>query len=294
MPAAALIALWAYYPLARGLVIAFQDYKLVKGSTWVGLDNFISVFTQPIFYKALVNSFLYVGLTIVIGFFIPIFLALALNEIPRGKVLFRTLFYLPAMTSPIVIAFLWRQFYDKSEQGLLNVVFAPFISSLNSWFGTSFPVTNDWLGNPQLAMFAVVLPGIWAGAGPGSILYLAALKNIPEERYEAADLDGASWWHKIRWVTIPGLRPLMLINLLGVFIGGFKAMENIFVLTGGGPLFATHTLGLEVWTNAFMFLKFGYATAAAWVMGAILIGFTLIQIRYLLNMRFGTIASNPR
>jgi multiple sugar transport system permease protein len=137
-------------------------------------------------------------------------------------------------------------------------------------------------------MFAVVLPGVWAGAGPGSVLYLAALKNIPDERYEAADLDGASWWHKVRFITLPGLKPLILINLLGVFIAGFKAMENIFVLTGGGPLYSTHTIGLEVWTNAFMYLKFGYATAAAWVMGAILIGFTLVQIRNLTRMRFGT------
>jgi multiple sugar transport system permease protein len=137
-------------------------------------------------------------------------------------------------------------------------------------------------------MFAVVLPGIWAGAGPGSILYLAALKNIPGERYEAADIDGASWWHKVRYIAMPGLKPLILINLLGVFIAGFKAMENIFVLTGGGPLYSTHTIGLEVWKNAFVFLKFGYATAAAWVMGAILIGFTVMQIRYLTRLRFTT------
>ena len=87
-------------------------------------------------------------------------------------------------------------------------------------------------------------------------------------------------------LRLPGLKPLILINLLGVFIAGFKAMENIFVLTGGGPLYATHTIGLEVWTNAFVFLKFGYATAAAWVMGAILIGFTVMQIRYLTKLRF--------
>ena len=285
-PAALSLLVWSYYPLAKGLVIAFQDYRIAKGAQWVGLDNFISVFTQPIFYKALVNSFLYVGLSILFGFLLPIFLALALNEIPRGKVFFRTVFYLPAMTSPIVVAFLWRQFYDKADTGLLNTVLAPFISGINTVFHTAIPLANDWLGSPSLAMFAVVLPGIWAGAGPGSILYLAALKNIPEERYEAADLDGASWVDKIRYLTLPGLKPLILINLLGVFIGGFKAMENIFVLTGGGPLYATHTMGLEIWTNAFMFLKFGYATAAAWVMGAILIGFTLIQIRSLLRMRF--------
>ncbi|MER3496927.1 MAG: hypothetical protein C4320_09300 [Armatimonadota bacterium] len=140
-------------------------------------------------------------------------------------------------------------------------------------------------------MLAVVLPGIWAGAGPGSILYLAALKNIPVERYEAADLDGANWARKIRTITLPGLKPLILINLLGVFVAGFKAMENVFVLTNGGPLNATRTIGLEVWQNAFMFLKFGYATAAAWVMGSILLGFTLIQIRTLLRMRFGTAPS---
>jgi ABC-type sugar transport system permease subunit/ABC-type glycerol-3-phosphate transport system substrate-binding protein len=293
LPAGLTILTWSYYPLLRGLVIAFQDYKITEGTRWVGLDNFIGVFTQPVFYKALWNSFLYVGLSLLIGFFLPIFLALALNEIPRAKVFFRTVFYLPAMTSPILIAFLWRQFYDKSENGLLNSLTGPIIDKVINpvwtFFGNeALPLANDWLGNPSLAMFAVVLPGIWAGAGPGSILYLAALKNISEERYEAADIDGANWFHKIRFIVLPGLKPLILINLLGVFIAGFKAMENIFVLTQGGPLNATRTIGLEVWQNAFMFLKFGYATAAAWVMGSILIGFTLIQIRSLLNMRFST------
>ncbi|MEM4408757.1 MAG: sugar ABC transporter permease, partial [Candidatus Caldarchaeum sp.] len=295
-PAVVSLLVWAYYPLFRGLLIAFQDYRIMKEPTWVGLDNFIDVFTSYTFYKGLVNSFLFVGLTIGIGFFIPLFLALALNEIPRFTVFFRTLFYLPAMTSGIVIAFLWRQFYDRSERGLLNQVLSPVFSALNggidfinNFLGTQiayFEKTHDWLGDPHLAMFAVVLPGIWAGAGPGSILYLAALKNVSEELYESADIDGASWWQKIRYVTIPALRPLILINLLGAFIGGFKAIEQIFILTGGGPLYATHTLGLEVWQNAFMFLKFGYATAAAWVMGSILIGFTVLQIRTLLKYRF--------
>lgn len=292
IPAGGSILVWSYYPLLKGLVIAFQDYRIIKGTKWVGLDNFISVFTQPIFYKALWNSFLYVGLTILIGFLVPIFLALILHEIPKFKVLFRTIFYLPAMTSPVVIALLWRQFYDRTEQGTLNQLLWPFLQLWNAvshfFGGAPLPLAYDWLGNPSLAMFAVVLPGVWAGAGPGSILYLAALKNVPEERYEAADLDGASWLSKIRHITLPGLRPLVLINLLGVFIGGFKAMENVFVMTGGGPMYATHTIGLEVWTNAFMFLKFGYATAAAWVMGAILIGFTLIQIRTLTKMKFTT------
>ena len=293
LPAAASIMLWSYYPLGRGLVIAFQDYRIIGPPRWVGLDNFIGVFTQPVFYRSILNSFIYVGLSLAIGFFLPIFLALALNEIPRGRVLFRTIFYLPAMTSSIVVSLVWRQFYDKSNSGLLNTLLAPVILHVVNpvliFAGRPpVPLANDWLGNPSLAMFSVVLPGIWAGAGAGSILYLAALKNISAERYEAADIDGANWKQKIWHITMPGLKPLILINLLGVFIGGFKAMENIFVLTQGGPLNATRTIGLEVWQNAFMYLKFGYATAAAWVMGSILIGFTLIQIRSLLRMKFTT------
>jgi len=295
-PAALSILTWAYYPLARGLIIAFQDYKVFLPPKWVGLDNFIGVFSQPVFYQAILNSFAFVTLSLAIGFVLPIALALALNEIPFGKVFFRTVYYLPAMTSAIVVSFLWRQIYDKQPTGLLNSLCAPLIEHLinpvRSFLHMApWPTANDWLGTPTLAMFAVVLPGIWAGAGPGSILYLAALKNISQDRYEAADIDGANWWQKIRYITLPGLKPLILINLLGVFIAGFKAMENIFVLTQGGPVNTTRTIGLEVWQNAFMYLKFGYATAAAWVMGAILVGFTLIQIKSLLRMRFSTAPS---
>jgi multiple sugar transport system permease protein len=198
------------------------------------------------------------------------------------------------MTSSILVAFVWRQFYDKTDKGLLNSLLSPVIEHVvnpvwHGWFhGSEIPLANDWLGNPTLAIFAVVLPGVWAGAGPGSILYLAALKNISEDRYEAADIDGANWWEKIVHITLPGLKPLILINLLGVFIASFKAAENILVMTNGGPLNSTRTIGLEVWQNAFMYLKFGYATAAAWMMGAILVGFTLIQIRNLTRMRFST------
>lgn len=290
LPALLSILVWSYYPLSKGLLIAFQDYRVLKGPQWVGLDNFISVFTSQIFWRSLLNSLLYVSLSLTIGFFLPIFLALALNEIPRGKVFFRTLFYLPAMVSSVVVAYLWRQFYDKTETGILNSLLAfptDLLNTVAGWLHLGhIEKAHDWLGNPSLAMFAVVLPGIWAGAGPGSILYLAALKNIPDERYEAADLDGANWVQKTRFIIFPGLRTLILINLVGVFIASFKTMDTVFVLTGGGPLYSTHTIGLEVWTNAFMFLRFGYATAAAWVMGSILIGFTLTQIRSLLRVKF--------
>ena len=104
--------------------------------------------------------------------------------------------------------------------------------------------------------------------------------------YEAADLDGAGIWTKIWRVTLPTLKPLILINLIGATIGAFQAAQNILVMTGGGPLYATHTLGLEVFYNAFLYLKFGYATAAAWIMGALLVGFTLFQLRMMRDLKF--------
>ncbi len=135
-------------------------------------------------------------------------------------------------------------------------------------------------------MLCIVLPGIWAGAGPGSIIYLAALKTVPDEMYEAAEIDGASVWQKIFKVTLPYLKPLILINFLGAFIGSFQATQNIFVMTMGGPEMSTHTLSLEIFFNAFIYLKFGYATAMAWVMGAMLVGFTLYQLRIFQRVQF--------
>lgn len=277
-PAVLSIALWAYLPLLRGMVMAFQDYKILGGGHWIGLDNFIEAVGQETFWRGILNSVYFTGWLLGLGFALPIVLALLLNEIPRGKVLFRVLYYLPAVTTSVVVALLWKQFWDPTPNGLFNKIVA-----LAGLFGGK---PQLWLQDPSEAMFAVVLPMVWAGAGPGSIIYLAALQSIPDEMYEAADLDGAGFFTKIARITIPALSPLILINLVGATIAAFKIMEPILVQTAGGPDYATHTIGLEVWYNAFMYLKFGYATAAAWLMGALLIGLTIYQLRVLRGVRF--------
>jgi multiple sugar transport system permease protein len=294
LPALASIALWAYVPLARGLTMAFQDYKITQPPRWVGMDNFIEAAAQQSFWIGMLNSLEYVALSLGIGFFLPIILAIMLSEIPWGKTLFRTLYYLPAVTSGLVIIFMWRQFYAAGADGLFNQLLSSGAGAWNGFAGLlhlpwhfDTNVAIDWLNDPKWAMIAVVLPGIWAAAGPGSIIYIAALKMVPESLYEAADLDGAGVWHKITRIALPSIKPLIVINLVGAFIGSFKSMESIFVLTGGGPLQRTHVIGLEIWYNAFVYLKFGYATAAAWMMGILLIGFTLYQLRILRNVRFG-------
>ena len=274
-PALLAVLTWAYYPLLRGMVMAFQDYRILGGSRFVGLDNFINVLSQGLFWTALLRSLQYVAFALGLGFFVPIFLALMLAEVPRGKMLYRTLYYLPAVCSGVVIMFLWKWFYDPTPQGLFN--------SIVGFFGIE---PQLWLNNSKQAMLCIILPGIWAGAGPGSIIYLAALKSIPDEMYEAADVDGAGIWKKIRHVVFPMLKPLIIINFVGAFIGAFKAMENVFIMTGGGPDNATHVMGLEIWYNAFMFLKFGFATAEAWILGSLIIGFTMYQLRILKDIRF--------
>jgi len=273
---------WAYYPLARGAIIAFQDYQVMGGSQFIGLDNFVKVFTEPLFLKATLNTFLWVALQLALTFFPPIILAIILDEIPKGKLFFRIIFYLPAVMSSLVVAYLWLWMFSPNSDGLLNSMLIKL-----GLVDTNEPVR--WLtSNQLLAMLCVIVPGIWAGVGPGCIIYLAALKSIPEDIYEAADLDGAGPIRKALGITIPYLKPLVIINFVGAFIGAFRSWEGIFVMCGSGPADGTHVLGMEVWFNAFAYLRFGYATAVAWIIGAALVGFTVYQLRILRNVRFTT------
>lgn len=352
------VLLWQYYPLLRGMVMAFQDYRILQGSrsAWVGLDHFAELFSHPAFYRYLFQTLWYVALSIGIGFFIPIVLAVMLSELPVGGGMFRTIYYLPGVTASLVTLFLWKEMiFSPGEQGILNqliilvnnwpiglaiatkllavcawlavlallwmiplrrsisewpqriawtlpalgfaglsfYLIGPFdLSQLAGFFRTRWEIpAQGFLLDPSLAMFCIVVPTIWASAGPGCLIYLAALKTIPEEQYEAADLDGAGLWDKVIHIMTPHLRALILINLVGAFIGAFQASDNIFVMTGGGPIDRTETLGLHIWFQSFLYLNFGYATAAAWVLGAMVIGLTLIQLRALRRVEFRTAAA---
>ncbi len=278
LPAVATVLLWRYLPLIRGAFMAFMDYRIIGESTWVGLDNFILLAGDPVFWWSLLMTLFYVSLSISLQFTAPIILALLLAEVPRGKMLYRIIYYLPAITSGLVIMFLWKKFYDPST-GLFNSILTTFGLPRSDWLAS---------GTWWLPMVCVVIPMVWASAGPRCLIYLAALKSVPEDMYEAADIDGASTLQKVTRITLPYLKPLIIINFVGAFIGAFQAMEQIFVMTGGGPARATHTIGLEIWYNAFMYLRFGYATAEAWLLGTMLIGFTVYQLQILKKVKFTT------
>lgn len=274
-PAIISIAVWSYYPLIKGALMAFQNYRLVGESTWLGLDNVISVATDANFWLYIRKTFKFVAISLSLGFAVPIILALLLTEVPRGKVFFRTLFFLPQMSSGLVIALMWKMMYSSTDTGVLNkllvaVGLAP----------------QAWLQDPFWAMACCILPGIWAGAGMGSLIYIAALSSFPPDFYEAAAIDGAGLWKRLVHITLPQLLPLIVINFVGAFIGAFQGMGSIFLLTFGGPGNETMVLSLAIWQEAYNNLRFSTATTMGWFLGVGLIGFTYLQIRFLRRVEF--------
>ncbi|HWL54245.1 MAG TPA: extracellular solute-binding protein [Chthoniobacteraceae bacterium] len=276
-PALALMLVWHYVPLLRGTLMAFQDYQLILDSAFIGLDNFAIVLFDPTFWRSILATFHFAAYTLSFGFAIPVLLAYALHLIPRYKILYRTVYYLPAVMSATAIFFLWRELF--SVDGPLNLALRLF----------GLEARRAWTEDPALAMLSCVVPGIWAGAGPGCLIYLAALKTIPEEQFEAAEIDGAGFLHKTTKIVLPHLRPLVFINFIGAIAAAFHGATNILIMTGGGPEGATEVASLKIFFEAFVRLRFGPATAMAWILGSMLIGVTALQLKRLGRMEFKTV-----
>ena len=275
-PALVLTLTWSYLPLIRGTGMAFQDYQLILPSKFVGLDNFANVLFDAAFWNSLLATFHYAAWTLTIGFAAPIALAYALHLIPKHKILFRILYYLPAVISSAAVFFLWRELFGA--ESLLNHMLRVM----------GFEARRAWTDEPALAMLSCVLPGIWAGVGPGCLIYLAALKTIPVEQFEAAEIDGAGFLAKTRLIVYPGLKGLIVINFTGAVAASFHGATNILIMTGGGPNGATEVTSLLLFFEAFTRLRFGHATAMAWIIGSMLIGFTVLQLQRLSRMEFKT------
>jgi multiple sugar transport system permease protein len=291
-PALLTIAVWMYWPLIKGSIIAFQNYSVLGDSVYVGAQNFADVLFNPEFWVSLKVSLFYALLFMVFGFWAPIGLAFLLQEVPTGKLLFRTIYYLPAVLSGVVVIFLWRSFY--SPDGMINEVLNSGVWAINGLFGADLqPFRQNWLDSSQMALFFCLLPTVWAGLGPGCLIYLAALKTIPEEHYEAADIDGAGVWRKVFTIALPSIKMLVMINFIGAMIGAIRGAGGfILAMTGGGPFGesggATEVIGLKIFYTTFGYLQFGPGAAMAWVLGSMLIGFTVIQLQRLSKVEFRT------
>ena len=275
LPALISIVLWKYIPLVMGSLMAFQDYQIVGDSDWIGIQNFADVLFDSIWWSSVLKTLYYIVLFLGIGFFPPIILAILLQEVSKGKVFYRILFYLPAIISGIIVIYLWKLLYDPSAQGALNQI---LISLGLQKFG--------WLREAEWAMLLTVIPSVWASIGPNSIIYLAALKGIPDELYEAAEIDGSNFFHKVAYIVLPKLKPLIIIQFIAAFIIAAQQGGFILVMTFGGPNRATEVADFAIFKKAYLYLEFGIATAMAWLLAILIMGFTVYQMRKLSNMEF--------
>lgn len=279
-PAVTGILLFSYVPLVRGTVIAFQEYNVMGASTFAGIDNFANVLYDKLFWLSLWRAAEYTLMYLLLAFIPPIVLAILLSEMPHGKTFFRLVCYLPAVTAGVVTLLLWKFFFDPSDAGAANRIL--------HLFGVG---SQGWLQDKSLAMISIMIPLTWASMGPGCLIYLAALKTVPDDLYEAAAIDGAGFFSRIRHVTLPTIRPLILIQLIFSLIASFQsATDFVMVMTGGGPDRATHVVGLEIFLKAYVFLEFGLATAMGWIVAFVLLSLTVFQMSRLSKMTFTTAA----
>ncbi len=295
LPAVLSILLWVYFPMASGSLLLFQDYRVTGGSEWTGLNNLADVLFSADWWASVWNTLRYMAWILGLGFVTPIILAILLQEVSHCKLLYRTLFYLPAVMSGLVVIYMWKLFYQSGPAGIMNQVLQSLTDGLNfilvppvTLFNPEFagipfePIA--WLEDSKWAMLSCVLPAIWASAGPGCLIYLAALKSVPDETYEAAEIDGANFFRKVWHVTLPALKPLIIINFAGAFITAAQSGGMILIMTYGSA--ETNVAELQIFKEAYTNLRFGTAIGMAWLLGIITLFFTICQMKRLSAMEF--------
>jgi multiple sugar transport system permease protein len=262
-----IFAVFSWYPIVRGVLLSFQQVDFVNPPTWVGIANFQRLFADPLFLTAWRNTLFFTGLALVLGFAVPFAVAVVLNELRHLKAYFRLLVYLPVMLPPVVAALLWKWFYDPGP-GLFN-------SALRL---VGLPQLS-WLDSTSTSMLSLVLVSTWANMGSATLIYLAALQTIPGELYEAAELDGAGLWQRLRHVTIPQTRFVLLILLLLQIVATMQVFTEPYILTGGGPEDSTVTVLLLLYRYAFVYNDFGTASALSLLLFVVLAAFSGLYLR---------------
>jgi multiple sugar transport system permease protein len=260
---------FAVGPVCAALALGLFAWDILTPPRFVGLDNYRALLLDdPVFRQVLFNTSTYVLGTVPVRTALALLLAIALNQQLRGLSVFRAAYFLPTITSAVAAATVWRWIYEPNF-GLLN--------SLLYAIGVQHPPT--WLSSPAWAMPALIVLGVWQGLGFQMVIFLAGLQGIPTHLYEAAAIDGADWWARFRHITLPLISPTTFFVLIISVIGSYQVFDSAFVLTEGGPGYATTTLVYYIYEYAFQFFKMGYAAAMAWILFAIVFVLTVLQFR---------------
>lgn len=256
--------LFTLYPIVMSFYYSFTSYDVLTPPKWVGLQNYKQMlFNDPLFWKSLYNTLYYTVFSVPLGLIFGLILALLLNMKVKGMSIYRTIYYLPTIVPVVASSVLWLWMFD------------PQIGIINGFLGFLHISGPGWLIDPNWSKPALILMSLW-GIGGSMIIYLAGLQDVPQELYESVEIDGGTWWHKLRYITVPMISPVIFFNLIMGFIGSFQYFTQAYVMTSGGPMDSTLFYSLYLFNNAFRYMHMGYASALAWVLFVIILLATLL------------------
>jgi multiple sugar transport system permease protein len=243
-----------------------------KPSTFVGLGNYLHAFQDPVVGVAFRNTLIYTVISVPGQMILAMLAALLIHSIARGKTFFRTLYYIPVITSWVIVSLLFRYLF-QSPEGLINYFL------VNVFHVVSEPVA--WLQQASTAMIPIMGLGIWKGVGWSMIIYLAALQSIPQELLEAASIDGADAWQRFWGITLPLISPTVVFTLVLLIIGSLNVFISVYLITNGGPMQQTEVMLSYMYHQAFDFIDFGYGAALSFMMAILIVTLSYLQIKYL-------------
>lgn len=260
-------------PMLQAFRMSLYEWNILPGaqSVFLGLGNYQRALSDPVFWTSLVNSTLYMLVTVPAQMALGMGVALLLDTKLRGRVAFRVLFYLPVVTSWVVVSLLFKYLFN-SQAGLVNHLLVDGTGLLDAGV--------PWLQGRWTALTTVALLGVWKGMGWSMLIFLAGLQGIPRELMEAAEIDGASKVRRFFSVTLPLLRPVVTFVTVMLVIGGFNVFISVFLITGGGPANQTEVLLTYMYDQAFSFLDFGYGAAIAYVLTTVIFGLSFMQLKW--------------
>lgn len=266
LPAGIVLLIFFFIPFFQTIGLSFLNYSNnIYNPSFAGLENYVQILHNPIFYKVMWNTLLYLVVAVPILAIIPLFLAILINQKIKGITLYKILIYLPVIVSIVVAAIAFKWLY--AQQGILNYILN--VMHINS---------IGWLTDPKYAIYSVIIVTIWKGIGYYMMIYLAALMSVPKELYEACDIDGANFLTKHLTVTVPHIMPTIALVTTISSISAMKIFAEIYVMTKGGPLNSTKTIVYYIYEKAFENLDLGYASTMAVILLIIVMAFSLVNI----------------
>lgn len=260
-------------PIVFSLYASFCEYSVLRPPEWIGAANYSELLTDEVFRQALGNTLIFAAFSIPLGLVVSLALALLLNSGVRGLTVFRTIFFLPSLVPMVALAIIWLWLFN-GEHGVVNYA----LSSVFSALGLKL-TPPGWLSDPAWSKPALVMMSTWT-VGHAVVIYLANLQDVPEQLYEAAEIDGATYLHKLRHVTLPMISPVILFNLIMGIIGTLQTFAVPYVISPrGAPARSIYFLAMYLYDNAFPYLRMGYACAIAWILFVIVLVLTLVALR---------------